>query len=41
MPSSGKSTLGEKIAEELDREFIDTDVLIKEKTNLYQEINLC
>ena len=34
MPSSGKSTLGEKIAKELDREFIDTDIIIKEKTNM-------
>ena len=34
MPSSGKSTLGEKIAKELDREFIDTDIIIKEKINM-------
>jgi shikimate dehydrogenase len=30
MPGSGKSTLGRRIANELNREFLDTDVLIEE-----------
>ena len=34
MPSSGKSTLGEKIAKVLNREFIDTDIKIKGKTGM-------
>ena len=32
MPSCGKSTIGKALAKELDREFLDTDELIKQKT---------
>lgn len=32
MPSCGKSTIGRLLGKELDREFLDTDALIKEKT---------
>ena len=32
MPSCGKSTVGKKLAEDLKREFYDTDELIKEKS---------
>lgn len=32
MPSCGKTTLGRLVSQNLDREFIDTDELIKEKT---------
>lgn len=32
MPSSGKTTLGKKIAKDLGRDFFDTDEIIKEKT---------
>ncbi|MDO4547179.1 MAG: shikimate kinase [Clostridia bacterium] len=34
MPSSGKSTVGKLLAEYLNREFIDTDSLIEEKTDM-------
>lgn len=33
MPSSGKSTVGELLAKELDMSFIDTDRVIREKEN--------
>ena len=34
MPGSGKSTVGRMLAEELNREFIDTDTLVYEKTGM-------
>ncbi len=34
MPACGKSTVGNIIAQKLGREFVDTDVLIEEKTGL-------
>ncbi len=33
MPGCGKSTIGKKLAEELDMEYYDTDNLIEQKTN--------
>jgi thymidylate kinase len=39
MPGAGKSTLGPLLARTLNRDFIDTDLLIQEKTGLpLQEI---
>ncbi len=34
MPASGKSTVGKILAEELSREFIDTDALIEERSGM-------
>lgn len=34
MPGSGKTTIGKALAKELDREFIDTDLLIEQKANM-------
>ncbi len=35
MPSSGKTTIGRKLAKILNREFIDTDELIKKESSLF------
>lgn len=35
MPSSGKTTLGKLIAKDLGRDFVDTDLLIEEKTGKF------
>lgn len=34
MPSSGKSTIGDKLAEKLNLKFIDTDLVIRQRENM-------